>query len=130
MVPWIILMVVLIFFMIMTFMFFGVKEGDIAKSALGKQKQIIYWVVIIFIVIFLASISKVMFAGGGQTTTTTVTETTGTGTGIAVNESQAGTVGQAAFWATLFHPKVLGAVFILLLAVFAVMLLAKGPEED
>src|SRR3989344_2831755 len=53
--PWFILVFLLILFMLMAFKFLGASDKDIA-SALTTDKTIIYWIIIISVIIFLAAL--------------------------------------------------------------------------
>ncbi len=77
--------------------------------------------IIIAVVILLGSLGKVYFSGG---TETEIVMRNGT----LVETGEAGGRGSGAFWATMFHPKVLGVIFVLLIAVFATITLTKSVK--
>lgn len=113
MVPWFILFFILIMFLLMAYMFLGAKESDILTVLKGNQ-AIVYWLIIIFVVIFVASLGKVFFTGDSAVSIET---------GEVNVTGEVGEQGSGAFWATLFHPKVLGMIFVLLIAVFTIVLI-------
>lgn len=117
MTPWIVLMFILVMFLLMAYKFLGATDSDL-HGIITRDKTVVVWILIIFIVILLGSVSKFYFATPTQTTTVnengTTVVTTGATSGTGVN----------AFWATLFHPKVLGVIMIMLIAVFAIVLLS------
>jgi hypothetical protein len=115
MIPWFILIFILIVFLVMAYMFLGAREADVL-NVLTRDKTIVVWILIIFFIIFIASLGKVFF--------TKETPIKGEGN-ISAEMSEVGERGEGAFWATLFHPKVLGLIFVLLIAVFTLLLLTE-----
>ena len=122
MVPWFVIMFLVILMIIMSFMLFGAKEGDF-MSAL-KQGSIITWVIVFSVVILLFSFSNVygqQLLGGKSEAPSVETEdgsTVETGTSdFSKNLSN-----------TLFHPKILGMILILLVATFTILFLTKVSE--
>ena len=132
-VPWFSIIFILITFILLGLMIFGIPMSSITKMVADKENPVTNFVIIVFVIIFVAGLGFVFFSGGGNTpaattTTTTadgaviVTEATTTGTGTGSN---VGGTGAGALMATLFHPKVLGAIFVMLLGLFTVLLLVK-----
>lgn len=125
-VPWFVLMFIFITFVLLAIMIFGVSNKDIAdmmaKGAEGSGNTIRYWIIIIGSIILIAALGYVFFQdeGGVGQTQTTIDPATG-----VVAEGDVGTQGQGALFATLFHPRVLGLVFVMLLGLFAVLQLAR-----
>lgn len=117
MAPWFVLLFVFILFMLMAFKVFGTSDADIMGVLKDSQyAYIIWWIAAIGIIIAVGSLTSVVW-GGDQ--------------GMPVyNESSpdsdVGSTGGSAFFGTLFHPKVLGAVFVLLVAVFAIQKLTAS----
>jgi len=118
-VPWFVIMFALLIFLVVAYKFLGAKDSDIA-SVLTRDKTVVTWILLIFIIIIIGSAAKVYFSEG------TSKQVTGEG-GIVVSEEEVGKTGVAAFWSTLFHPQVLAVVMILLIAVFAIMMLSGNP---
>src|SRR3989344_1154605 len=119
MIPWFTLLFIFILFLILAYKIFGASDEDVL-SVLKVDHVTIWVIIIIAIVIVIASFSnvygqKLLESPGGNDTR--VASDVGTATG-----SFSQNVG-----ATFFHPKVLGMIFILLVAVFTISLLAmKG----
>lgn len=109
MAPWFVLLFVFILFMLMAVKIFGTTDADIMGVLKDSNYQyIILWVVAIGIIIAVGSLTSVVW-GGDQ--------------GLPVyNESSTdvGSTGGDAFFGTLFHPKLLGVVFLLLVSLFTI----------
>jgi hypothetical protein len=120
-VPWLILMFILLMFLLIAYKFLGAKDEDIAKVLL-RDKTVVIWIMILFIIILLGSVAKVYF------TESAVTTAEGEG-GITVSEEEIGKTGVSAFWSTLFNPQLLAAIMVLLIAVFAIMLLSSDVRK-
>jgi len=114
--PWIILIFLFLMFLLMAYKFLGATDTDI-HNVLMKDKTIVVWILIIFFIIFLGSMSKLYFSSGQTATTTTGN--------VSVTEGQAAGTGVGAFWATLFNAKVLGVIMVMMIAVFAIILLSS-----
>jgi hypothetical protein len=115
-VPWLILMFMLLMFLLIAYKFLGAKDEDIAKI-LTRDKTVVVWILIIFVIIIMGSAAKVFFAEGAAASAEGEGE-------IAVSEGDVGKTGSSAFWSTLFNPQVLALVVLLLIATFAIMLLS------
>lgn len=108
--PWFIVFLIFLMIMFMTFMFLGVKDEQI-NSVIAYPS--VYWTIIVVILgIFLFGMTQVFggevqaIFGGGDTS----------GGGVVVD------VGKI-----IFHPRMLGAIFILLIASQAIRLIVpKG----
>ncbi len=124
MLPWYVMIMVLILIFLMAFGMLGAKEGDF-ENLLHSRTSVVYWVLIISIIIFVASLGTIYFSGQpvNQKSSMPTVSLNGTTTS-SVNQR-----GPGAFWATLFHPKVLGLIFTLLTAVFTVSLLSSVPKS-
>jgi hypothetical protein len=118
-VPWLILMFILLMFLLIAYKFLGAKDEDIAKVLL-KDKTVVIWILIIFIIIMLGSVAKIYFTEG-------TAPISGEG-GISVSEEEIGKTGVSAFWSTLFNPQMLAVIMVLLIAVFAIMLLSAETK--
>lgn len=117
MVPWMTIIFVLLMFLLIAYKFLGAKDADIA-NVLTRDKTIVVWILILFIVITLGSLGSVYFAEEAPA------PVSGEG-GIVVSQEEIGGTGVVAFWSTLFHPMVLAVIMILLIAVFSIMMLSS-----
>ncbi|MFH1133360.1 MAG: hypothetical protein V1735_02640 [Nanoarchaeota archaeon] len=120
MLPWFVVFFIFVIFFLMGFKLFGATDSDIS-STLKNNKAVFYWILVVGILILLGSIGQVFFTGDQPSTDITNTSTIQTG--------DVGTTGTGAFWATIFHPKVLGMLVILIIAVFTVLCLAGGSTS-
>ena len=121
MIPWFVVMFLVILMIIMSFMFFGTKEAEF-MSAL-KNSSIVTWVIVFSVIIVLFSFSNVygqqLLTGEPETPAVGTTVESGTGTSdFSQNLSN-----------TLFHPKILGMILILLVATFTIMFLTRATTE-
>ncbi len=127
MAPWFVMLLVLSLFIILFLRFFGVSDSAI-KDAFEKSDDarfLTYWIIVISVIVFAGAVGKVFFAGqsvyvGGETGA--VLDSVYAGNTSALNVATAS--GEANFAATLFHPKVLGMLFILIVAAFTIKLLS------
>lgn len=118
MAPWFVFVMVTIFLILLLFMAFGVKADTITN--IFTKDKLVLWVIVGFgIAIFLFGLSQVfgdVLAGGGG--------------GGAVTEE--GTEGSGDFnedvTRTIFHPKVMGVIFLLIIAALAIKLLSMTPS--
>lgn len=94
MTPWFLIIVVLVFFILMTLVFIGLKEE--ALTALAKHPAMYIIVIVIVALIFFISLAKV-FAGAGL---------------------------DFSYFEFLVHPRILGVIFILVIASLAVKFIA------
>lgn len=116
--PWFVLLFIFIMFVLIAFKMLGVTDEGIA-GVLKKRIDVTYWIIVLSVIILLGGIGKVFFTGvPGQ-------PSNGDGAINASGGGPIGETGEGAFWATLFHPKVLGMVFVLLIAVFTMMLITQ-----
>ncbi|MBW2992778.1 hypothetical protein KY345_06185 [Candidatus Woesearchaeota archaeon] len=114
-VPWFVIMFVLLMFLLLAYKFLGAKDADIAH-VLTRDKTVVVWIMIIFVIILVGSLARVYFSEEAPA------PVVGEG-GIVVSEEELGKVGVSAFWSTLFNPQVLAVIMVLLIAVFAILLL-------
>lgn len=116
MTPWFVILIVFVLLMLMIFKLFGASDKSI-QDVIEHDRAVIYWVIFVSLIVFFAALGKVYF-----------TEPLPTGeqalTGIGAANATIAERGEGAFWQTLFHPKVIGVVFVFLLATFAIKLLA------
>ncbi|HLP79397.1 MAG TPA: hypothetical protein VK158_02080 [Acidobacteriota bacterium] len=121
--PWFSLGFVFIFFLLVGIMMFGIDKNTVAEwvKGSGSGLTIRYWIIIVSAIILVGALGAVFFSGD---------PTAGTQTNISASEGtttdgSVGSVGAGALMATIFHPKMLGAIFVMLLALFTVLQLAK-----
>lgn len=127
MTPWLFVMIFVAFFILFTLMIFGLKVEDINPA----DAQIYTWVIIIIAVILIFGLGNVFGQstleattgqGGSQeletpTQTERPSESNG---GVATDDFSTNVI------ATLVNPNVLGLIALMLVALFSVLLLARG----
>ncbi len=121
--PWFVFLSGFILLLFLTFGMFGVKE-DLFLSTIRENKSITWTIIIISLVIVLGSTSFV-FGQRALETRAARTATTVGEDGVPVTVTTATTTpsfGQNVF-NTLFNPKILGMVFILLVSVFTIAMI-------
>ncbi len=131
--PWFVIMFIFILLVLMSVQMFGISSGSIIdfikKSDYGPT--IMYWIITIAVIILLLGLSntygqKVGPYLGNETDTNTAS-------GFADNTRGDGTVATGDFsqnlGATLFHPRILGLILIMLIGAFAVLLLARSEAS-
>ncbi len=127
MAPWFAMLLIFSLFIILFLKFFGVSDSAI-KDAFEKSDDarfLTYWIIVISVIVFAGAVGKVFFAGesvyvGGQTGTVLQSVASGNASYLGVATAS----GEANFAATLFHPKVLGMLFIMVVAAFTIKLLS------
>ncbi len=122
--PWFVLLLIFFIFILIAFMTFGVKEeGFLWVMKSDEFSYVRYWVIAFIIIIFLGSLSfaiaeeKGGFPGYKNVTMENATQALAGGPGAPVQAS--------AFWETLFHPKILGMIAILMIALFTISRLTE-----
>ncbi len=116
MTPWFIILLLFVMLMLIIFKMFGVSDSAI-KNVMEKDRAVIYWVIFLSIIILFAALGKVYFTASLPTHEEAVE-------GIGADDASIAERGEGAFWQTLFHPKILGMMLILLTATFTIKLLA------
>ena len=129
MAPWMVLFIILAMFLIFIFMIFGIEKDSI-KSVVESEAYGAVKMIIIFVVVgvFVGSLFSVISEEKGFQK---LTKGSANGT-IAPAEVIASTAAndeQTEFYKTLFHPKVLGMIVILLIMVFTILRLASPAEK-
>jgi len=116
MAPWFVLFVIFGTFMILAFMSFGISEDHIGKILTSSDhgSQFYVWVLAIMLLIGVGSLVAVVNE-----------EAPLVGLQAGGNASAAPTGSDEGFFPTLFNPKVLGMVLILLVAFFVVRDMTK-----
>ncbi|MFH1591045.1 MAG: hypothetical protein ABIC95_03885 [archaeon] len=123
MVPWYTVIFVFVLLMLMFYGMFGAREENFLH-VLKTRTVVVSFIMIISVIILISSIGGVYLGGNENSPTgTDVDLEAGTKT-----TGDIGDTGTSAFFATLFHPKVLGAIMILLVGTFAIILLS-GPAK-
>jgi len=125
MIPWFTLLFIFLVLVILSYKIFGATDADFA--AVVRDRSVIWVVLIICIVIVIASFSSVYgqrFLTGEDQAPSKVTKATGTAGEGAVADGSATPDFKSNLSATFFHPKILGIIFILLVAVFTIAILA------
>jgi hypothetical protein len=141
MVPWFLVAIIFLFFVIIMIRMFNVGEGDL--RAIISNTSVYPWIVIFAIIVLLAS----LFSAFGQTV---LEKGTGTNGGGTTNYTAGGTAGGGSggssvlipdtpgtrstttssfstnLMNTLRNPRVLGMVFIFLVGAFAMFFLTKA----
>ena len=131
--PWFVIFMISIMFIIIILKFLGVPDEAFeaffarGKGAPRQQTTVIYWTLVIVGIIMALGISQEFGQDAGpylgdQENVSTTTQLGGTT--IVTGDTGTGDF-QQNFGATIFHPKVLGAVIILIFASFAIRQIAK-----
>ncbi len=122
MAPWFVVLIIFIMFVLMMYRFMGAPE----KSVIGVMSKwdTIHWFILIFgVIILIAGLGKVYGPG--------LLSLTANGTPAQeianITPKQPETFTDNV-WSVLFNPKVVGLLFILLIASFTVRLMAGGPD--
>jgi len=104
--PWFILLIFLGFFIVAMLMFMGVKEDAISKAV--KSGNVVWPVIIISLILFIISITSAF--QDVQSPYEEGDERTRTSEGLRA----------------LVHPRLLGALFLLVMCVYAIMFISQG----
>ncbi|MEM4239634.1 MAG: hypothetical protein QXM31_01110 [Candidatus Woesearchaeota archaeon] len=117
MAPWFIILIIFAVLLLLAYQAMGIQEKKILEVITGTNygNTVAYWVLALMLIIGIGSLTSVVSEEKQFTTLAAgenVTAVTGTGE-------------QIGFWATIFHPKVLGLALILLIAMFTINKLAS-----
>lgn len=120
MAPWFVLLLVFSILILVAYQAFGIQEKSIVETLTGKDYggTFAYWVLALMLIIGLGSLSAVVSEEVAFTK-------------LAAGENATQVTGEAeevGFWATIFHPKVLGLTLILLIAMFTIQRLSAKPS--
>jgi len=110
--PAFVLVMVFLMFLFMLYKMFGVEDNWISKAVVGEEGAAYYWILIVSIIIILAG-AAVVWGPSLPYTQGNVSGEPGTITGNIAT--------------VFFHPKVLGFLFLLLIAVFTIWLITLTP---
>jgi len=118
--PWFALMAVILVFIALLLTMLGGDASTITDFMKGSGGEAVRWIILsVAIVIFGSAVHLVFFSDVAQTI---VPQPEGALPPATVEPApESSSIGK-----TLFHPQVIGFVFIMLIAYFAVLLLAKG----
>ena len=105
--PWFVVLVIIALFILSLFIFMGVKQENLSATI---ENPTVYWTVIVIIIILLLAAIGSVFGSffAPQQTATTPTE-------IGIRE-------------ILVHPRVLGALFLLIISAFVIRFVSVGFE--
>ena len=123
--PWFTMLVIIIFFILFAVKLFGVSDARITAE-FEKKSSIMTWILILTAVILLFSLGSGFgqkTLEQGQTGGTTVSVATGNTT----TPTNTGDFSQN-LYNTLYHPKVLGLLLIMLTVVIAMMFLTDSDR--
>ncbi len=111
MAPWFVLLLIFSILVLVAYQAFGIQEKSIIDTLTGKEYggTFAYWVLALMLIIGLGSLSAVVSE-----------EKQFTSLAAGENATAAPGAEEVGFWATLFHPKVLGLALILLIAMFTI----------
>lgn len=121
--PWFTVLILIIFFILFAVKMFGVTDESIT-GAFQKKSAILTWIIILTAVILLFSLGagfgqKTLEEGQNNGTTTSVV------TGNTTTPTNTGSFNQN-LYNTLYHPKVLGLILIMLVVVIAMLFLTDA----
>ena len=138
-VPWFVIMFIVILLMLMAYSMFnpGSNVFDILVGS-GRHTTVVYWIITISVIIILLGLGNTygqkagpyLDKNGEAITVSDYGNDTNVISGVAENFRGEGLVStgdwRTNIGATLFHPRILGIIFILLLATFTILFLAKA----
>jgi len=122
MAPWVVLLIVFGVLIVVAYQALGIKEGTILDVMTKSEYRstIAWWMLSLMLIIGLGTLSAVVSEEKGFTELAA---------GENATEAAArGAAEEVGFWATIFHPKVLGLALILLIAMFTVQKLASKGD--
>ena len=121
-IPWFVILFSAILFLLVGIKMFGATKGAELDlwSMLNGHETISWWVLAITLVIVIGSITSVYSEKGS------VFGEDGVESGESESKyGESGKVGEAGFWGTITHPKVLGLIAVLLIASYIVRYMTK-----
>ena len=124
--PWFMMFILLVFFILFAVRMFGIQTSEI-QTAFHNKGSILTWIIIFTVLILLFSLGAgfgQQSLDQGQKNGTTVSVNTGNTT----SPTDTGSF-QQNLYNTIFHPKVLGLLLIMLIVVVAMLLITdvEGP---
>jgi len=127
--------IIFIMFLFVAALFAGFTKGEVIQ-ALGGQSGAAFWIIIVSVVLLGIVIGNVFgqqlleqfSASSSETVNTQPTiDTNGDGVPDAVAPTTDSADFQKNFGRTLFHPKILGLILILLIGSFTIRMLTSAP---
>ena len=129
MIPWFVVFLIFIFLLLLLFRFMGASESDIVKT-MSKYKTIGYIIIVLSVIVFLAALGTVFFSTEAVKDNPELEPGAASESGDALIE--VGNIGDdpgvSTFWATFFHPKVLGFIFLMLIGLFTLITIPVNPS--
>lgn len=127
--PWFTMLIIIIFFILFAVKLFGVSDSKITSTFEGKS-SILTWILILTAVILLFSLGsgfgqKTLEEGQGSSDTSGTTVSVATGNTTTATDT--GSFNQN-LYNTLYHPKVLGLILIMLIVVIAMLFLTDADK--
>lgn len=130
-VPWFLILVVVVFLIIFVFRVFGIPDSEFIAS--GKKAKM--WIITIAVIILLFGLGNVFGQSAlekGETSTTDSgttssggsTESSDNDNGVSAESTDTGNFTKN-LYNTLFHPKVLGFLFLLIIGILALLFLTE-----
>ncbi len=118
MAPWFVLLVIFAILLLLAYQALGIQEKTILEVVTGPNYggNIAFWVLALMLIIGIGSLTSVV-SEEKQFTSLAAGENA---TSVVLGQGE-----QVGFWATLFHPKVLGLALILMIAMFTIQKLAS-----
>ncbi|VVB81190.1 Uncharacterised protein [uncultured archaeon] len=117
MAPWFVLFIIFSILFILVFMMFGYTQKDVTEFITSGEYGIGIWAMAIMIVIGAGSLAAVLNEEVGLEKLTAGN--------VSSVGAETGTPANYGFWQTLFHPKILGMVLIMMIAFFTMRQLVK-----
>lgn len=116
MAPWFVLFVIFAILFMLAFMTLGISSDQITEFVTSGKSSVGNWVMAIMLIIGLGSLATVVNEQVGFEELAEGNETV-----REVTEPQ-----EAGFWETLFHPKILGLVLLLLVSFFTIKYMSES----
>ena len=107
--PWFVVLVIIALFVLSLFMFMGLKEKSM-EATIGDPR--VYWTILVIIIILLIAAIGTVFSDFFSTEGGEITDPT-----------------KASITQILVHPRVLGALFLLVIISFAIKNIASFAES-
>ncbi len=128
-VPWFFILTLVLFFFIFVAKFFGVKDSDISSSFNWNKTPIITWLIILVALIIVVALTRMFgqpLLEKNPEIENTVQQPPEVTTYNTSNHPVASTDFSTSLMATLFHPKVLSVLLLMVLGLVAIALLTKS----
>lgn len=126
-VPWFVLLFIFILLILMAVQMFGVKSEQVTHWFMNKEEgtTVVYWIISIAAIILLLGISNTYGQKVGPYLNENQTSVSNTADSIRGTGEVATGDFQQNLGATLFHPRILGLILIMLIAMFTILLIAR-----